>query len=106
MKNIDYRLDLFNAIRNYQDQMDDNDFIFALINDKIDGDLIIALSGDTDLFSSSLSINGLLQDAPIDKIEAHEDAKKVVLNAALNILNNSPMHLHNFYKKIKELYEY
>lgn len=84
---MDYRLDLFNAVEKFQEQMTEHDALFIICHNSEQGDLLLGLDGDVNLISQVLA-----NDNEYVKIEnkehkiRHEQAKRMVLNMAINIL--------------------
>ena len=86
---MDYRLDLYNAITNYQNNMDKHDSLFVICHNCKDGDLVIGLDGDVDFISSILSnYNGYVNIKTKEDKLRHEYVKSMVLNMAINILKS------------------
>ena len=54
-KDMDYRLDLFNAVEKFQEEMTEDDALFIICHNSKQGDLILGLYGDVDLVSSVLA---------------------------------------------------
>jgi hypothetical protein len=85
--NIDYRLDIYNAIDRYQEQMTEHDALFAIMFNTLEGDLYMAPLGDVNLLSLCLANddNCVPIKTNLDK-RRHDHAKSMVLNMAINIL--------------------
>ena len=50
--NMDYRLDLFNAVEKFQEQMTDDEALFIICYNSTQGDLLLGLDGDLNLISA------------------------------------------------------
>lgn len=84
---MDYRLDLFNAVTKFQDEMTDDDALFIICNNSKQGDLLIGLDGDVDIISAVLANdNGYVNIENKEQKIRHEQAKRMVLNIAINVL--------------------
>lgn len=84
---MDYRLDLFNAIEKFQDEMTKDDALFIICHNSKQGDLVIGLDGDVDIISAVLANdNGYVNLKTKEHKTRHEQAKRMVLNIAMNIL--------------------
>lgn len=94
---MDYRLDLWNAIQNYEKQMSDEDALIILACNKDEGDLAIGISGDSLLMIECIS-NGknLIQFQNQEQKARFDYLENILLNATLNILKNNPSHLQKF----------
>ena len=85
-KNIDYRLDLFNAVEKFSDNMnDENDAIF-IISKSTHGDNFSALLGNIDLLQFMLSRFDALENPTNEQIENFNSMQDFVLNSAFSIL--------------------
>lgn len=84
---MDYRLDLYNAIEKFQEQMTTEDALFVICHNSKQGDLILGLDGDVKLIAGVLANdNGYVNiENKAQKIR-HEQTKRMVLNIAINIL--------------------
>lgn len=101
---MDYRLDLFNAVDKYQEQMTEDDALFIICHNSIDGDFLLGLDGDVNLISSVLANdNGYVNIDTEQKKLSHEQAKKMVLNMAINILRTNEGLKKKFTIAIKSL---
>ena len=84
---MDYRLDLFNAVEKFQEQMTEDDALFIICHNSKQGDLLLGLDGNVDLISSVLSNdNEYVNIENKEQKIRHEQAKRMVLNMAINIL--------------------
>lgn len=84
---MDYRLDLFNAVEKYQEQMTKEDALFIICHNCKDGDLLIGLEGDVNIISSILANdNGYVNLDTEDHKDRHQKTKRMTLNMAINIL--------------------
>jgi hypothetical protein len=87
MENMDYRLDLHNAVDKFQEQMTDDDALFIICHNSKQGDLLLGLEGDVNLISAVLANdNGYVNLETKEQKIRHEQAKRMVLNIAINIL--------------------
>ena len=84
---MDYRLDLYNAVDKFEEQMTDDDALFIICHNSKQGDLLLGLSGDVNIISSVLAddydcvnIENKNQEVKYKKTQA------MVLNMAINIL--------------------
>lgn len=93
---MDYRLDLFNAVKNFQEQMTKDDAIFIICHNSKQGDLFMCLDGELDLISSILANdNGYVNIENKEQKARHEQIKRMTLNIAINILRSDK----SLYKK-------
>ncbi len=84
---MDYRLDLYNAVQKFQEEMTEDDALFIICHNSKQGDLLLGLDGDVDLISSVLSNdNGYVNIETKEQKIKHDGAKRMVLNMAINIL--------------------
>lgn len=84
---MDYRLDLFNAVEKFQEQMTEDDALFIICHNSKQGDLLLGLDGEVNLISSVLANdNGYVNIENKEQKVKHEQAKRMVLNMAINIL--------------------
>ena len=84
---MDYRLDLFNAVEKFQEQMTDDDALFIICHNSKQGDLLLGLEGDVNLISSVLaSDTGYVNIESKEHKIKHEQAKRMILNIAINII--------------------
>ena len=84
---MDYRLDLFNAVEKYQEQMTEDDALFIICHNSKQGDLFIGLDGEVNIISSVLTNdNGYVIIENKEQKIRHQQAKRMVLNIAINIL--------------------
>ena len=84
---MDYRLDLWNAVDKFEEQMTEDDALFIICHNSKQGDLLLGLSGDVNIISSILAddydcvnIENKSQEVKYKKTQA------MVLNMAINIL--------------------
>lgn len=101
---MDYRLDLFNAVEKFQENMSVEDALFIICHNSEDGDLLIGIEGDVNLISSVMANdNGYVNlKTKEDKIR-HEQSKRMVLNIAINILRTDKELKSKFEIAMKEL---
>jgi hypothetical protein len=84
---MDYRLDLHNAVEKFQEQMTEDDALFIICHNSKQGDLLIGLDGDVNIVSAVLANdNGYVNIENKEQKVRHEQAKRMVLNIAINIL--------------------
>lgn len=84
---MDYRLDLANAVEKYQEQMTNDDALFIICHNSKQGDLLLGLDGDVNLISCVLANdNGYVNIETKEQKLKHEQAKRMALNIAINIL--------------------
>lgn len=102
--NMDYRLDLFNAVQNFQEEITNDDALFFISHNSKQGDLIIAVNGDVNLISSVLANdNGYVNFINKEQEERHEYAKKMILNIAINVLRTNPILRKKFVQSLSML---
>jgi hypothetical protein len=87
MKKIDYRLDLFNAIKSYEENKTEHDNnLIIMYNDK-DGDLAFSLNGMSEVFCAIMTNENEFINFENDRQrEGHKGIKKIVLNMSLNLI--------------------
>jgi hypothetical protein len=84
---MDYRLDLFNAVERFQEQMTEDDALFIICHNSKQGDLLLGLDGEVNLISSVLANDNFYVNIENKEQKLrHEQAKRMVLNMAINIL--------------------
>lgn len=84
---MDHRLDLFNAVEKFQENMSVEDALFIICHNSEDGDLLMAIEGDVNLISSVMANdNGYVNFKTNEDKIRHEQSKRMVLNIAINIL--------------------
>lgn len=81
---MDYRLDLYNAVRNYQMNKNDKEAIFIIVYNTEDGDLFTGIDGDAGVLCSILGDTD--KDSIMGNMEVFKDTQKMILNIAFNIL--------------------
>ena len=97
---MDYRLDLFNAVNNYIKEMTEDEAIFFMAFNSKDKDLMLALDGNIKLLvhvMSNLEINSGEEESSLEK------TKSMVLNIAINILNNDKSLMDKFQIALKSI---
>jgi len=93
---MDYRLDLYNAVENFQQQMTDGDALFIICNTK-QGDLLVGLDVGINIISSvRANDNGYVNIENKEPKIVNERAKRIVLNMAINILRTDVNLLKKF----------
>lgn len=95
---MDYRLDLFNAVTNYQDNMTANDALLVIAYNKELGDLIMGLDGDWEIISRIVSGDGLIPLNQSDSVKKFKYLQECILNIAANILNENDEYRAKFIK--------
>jgi hypothetical protein len=97
--NIDYRLDLYNAIQKYCEQMTKEDAVFFIVHNTKDNDLFASLNGDWQILSAVLSDNkGYVNLLNEEDRQRHNTMQEAVLNMAVNILANHDEYKQKFKK--------
>jgi len=92
---MDYRLDLFNALKNYQDNMQEHDAVLVICHNHKEGDAFIGISGDQNIISALITNpNGYLKIE--ENKEKHDKTKRAILNIAVNILNTDETYRNKF----------
>jgi hypothetical protein len=81
---MDYRLDMFNSVKEYLSNIDENDAILVLMHNKKDGDCFTALGGDWEILSSLFSAEGYVNYDKGNNTQ-YESIRKAILNTAYNI---------------------
>ncbi len=95
--NMDYRLDLFNAVEKYCESMSEEDAIFVIAHNTKNNDLFASLNGNWEIISSVLSDNkGYINLIDESDRKRHEEMQNAVLNMAINILHNNEDYKHKF----------
>ena len=101
MKNMDYRLDLFNAVSKFSDSMDDeNDGIF-IISKSTHGDNFSALLGNTDLLQFMLSRPDTIVNPTNEQMINYESMQSFILNSAFDILMKNEQKRIFFIESLK-----
>lgn len=90
---MDYKLDLFNALKNYQNNATDDDHLFCYSYNTKKGDSLQTYVGDMEVLSEKLS--------DLDLDEYGISVKTTVLNAASYILQRDEKLREQFIKTIK-----
>lgn len=96
---MDYRLDLFNAIQNYQDNMTSNDALLVIAYNKQDNDLIMGLDGDWQIISEVASTDEMISIENVEQAQKFRYLQESILNIAANILNNNEEDRLKFIKQ-------
>lgn len=100
---MDYRLDLYNAVQQYENNMNEDDVLFILCHNKKEGDSLSAILGDVSVLSMMLSVDGYVKiNTPTDR-ENLDSLKGNILNMAINIINTDKELYDAFIKSLKEL---
>lgn len=85
--NIDYRLDLFNALKNYQENMTDDDSILLVCHNFSQGDLLLGVDGNIDNISAVLTNeHGEVNLKTKAEKKKFAYVRSSILNVAINIL--------------------
>lgn len=101
MKNIDYRLDLFNAVENYNNNIDiENDALFIICHNKETGDAMTSFLGDEIILSQMLTVKGYCNIEKSDK-KKFDSMQNMILNIAYNILLENKDKAKIFLKELK-----
>jgi dsRNA-specific ribonuclease len=83
---MDYRLDLYNAVDNYNQNANKDDVAIIIIHNKADGDLFTSFTGDWEILSAALTTKGYINESNTDEgNEAIENMRAAILNIAYNI---------------------
>jgi len=86
MENIDYRLDLFNAVSKFDNEMNDtNDGLFVL-SKSTHGDNFSALMGNIDLLIFMVSNIESLENPTEEQLVNFKSMQAFILNSAFEIL--------------------
>ncbi|CAB4215739.1 hypothetical protein UFOVP1483_47 [uncultured Caudovirales phage] len=97
-KNMDYRLDLFNAVSAYQKHMTKDDALLFVSYNLEDGDIMMGLDGNVNIMSAVFANeNGAMKLSTLEKRVQFRKAQSAVLNIASNILRVDK----KFYNKFK-----
>ena len=94
---MDYRLDLFNALKNYQDNATADDHLFCYSYNTKEGDSLQTYVGDMPILAEKLS------DLDLDDYGTR--AKATILNAASYILQMDDKLREHFITTIKQITE-
>ena len=78
---MDYRLDMFNSVKKYLSNIDENDAILVLMHNKKDGDCFTALGGDWEILSSLFSVqfNSISNVSLSDTRSDNTNSKNLIL---------------------------
>jgi hypothetical protein len=85
-KNIDYRLDLFNAIKEYNKNAIKEDNAFIILYNLEKGDLMLSSGGDPRVISSIFTNENNFIKLDGEAKTNWEDMRKALLNAAVNCI--------------------
>ena len=92
---MDYRLDLFNALKNYQNNATADDHLFCYSYNTEEGDSLQTYVGDMEILSDKLS--------ELDLDDYGTTVKATILNAASYILQMDDKLREHFISTIKEI---
>ena len=97
---MDYRLDLYNQVKNYMDNANDDDVAMMIIHNKKDGDFVNYFIGDWEILSAALTTEGYInfKEGSQDGLEAMQ---KSILNIAYNIIMKDEKIKSKFKKALK-----
>jgi hypothetical protein len=101
--NIDYRLDLYNAVEHYTKNMDeDNDAIFLITINTNSGDAFSSLTGNIDnIIRLMCSKDGIKKTD--DYFAEFESSQNFILNCAINILCENAQKREKFQKWLNDI---
>ena len=100
--NIDYRLDLFNAVDKFNENMNsENDALF-IISRSTYGDNFSALTGNIDLLIVMLSRFGSLEILNNEQKESYQSMQYFILSSALSILEHDKDKKQIFIEALNE----
>jgi hypothetical protein len=100
--NIDYRLDLFNAVDKFNENMNlESDALF-IISKSSHGDNFSALTGNVDMLYLMLSRFNLLENLSNEQIESFKSMQGFILNSAFNILEHNENEREIFINTFKK----
>jgi hypothetical protein len=85
-KNIDYRLDLFNAVDKFNESMNPESDALFIISKSNDGDNFSALTGNVDMLYLMLSRFDFVENLSNEQIESFKSMQAFILNSAFHIL--------------------
>ena len=87
---MDYRLDLYNALKNYEANRTDDDNHLVLLYNKKDTDIGFSIMGDPLVFCGIASNETNFIDLSNPSIcDTHRSIQIAILNMALSIINNN-----------------
>ena len=96
---MDYRLDLYNAVSNYHEQMESDDVLFVVAYNNKNKDLMTVFNGNSFLLSKALSPN--CSEVPSEHKEKYEFTQRAILNIAASIILTNKELKIEFDEKIK-----
>lgn len=100
MENIDYRLDLYNAVEKFVENMnEDNDSLFIVTRSK-HADNFSALTGNLDLIYEVMVSNNIIDKPTSKQLEGYTSMQNFILNCASNILVNDEIKKQIFINAI------
>lgn len=101
---MDYRLDLYNAITRYQEQMTEEDALFIICNNSRQGDLFFGIDGDLQILGAIvMSGSNYVNIETKKQKKAHRDAQRGILNLAYWIIKSDEKLLAEFKKGLETI---
>lgn len=98
---MDYRLDFYNAVEAFKNEMKDGDALFIISGNHNEGDILLGIAGDVNFFSAILSNpDDFIRIKDQEQETNHKLTKNAVLNMAINILNHDDNLRKNFTKAL------
>jgi hypothetical protein len=100
---MDYRLDLYNQVKKYKEQMTEDDALFCISINKKEGDLLMAAVGDTRVILAVICNEGNYVNFRNEKDKAlHDKMKSWILYMAKCILESDNELKNDFINSISK----
>jgi len=99
--NIDYKLDLYNKIKDYQEFANENDSLLVIQHNPIVGDAFLVIHGEIENLAALFCIKDYIQHDDPNDLQCHNSVKVAILNIAVNMINNDVNIKEAFIKALK-----
>jgi len=86
MKDMDYRLDLYNAVGNYIDNASEHDALLVVTYNSKQGDYIFAIYGDNHQIPQLLASNDFREQPSMEEVESLLEIRETILNTAICLI--------------------
>jgi hypothetical protein len=104
-KNIDYRLDLFNAVDKFNENMNPESDALFIISKSNDGDNFSALTGNAEILYLMLSRFDFIENLSNEQKESFKSMQAFILNSAFTILMYNENDREIFINELKKQFK-
>lgn len=94
---MDYRLDLFNAVKNYGENVTPQDSLMVICHNSKEHDFFMVKNGDDNLLSALMTNESdyiTMSNEESEKL--HKTMQRTILNIAINILRTHEKYRNDF----------